>query len=67
VKHGFSIHCVSSNDDSAVKMKRMTGTVYNFLECSLKTAQHVTVLMRSVESRVVHRFSRPEEFAEYEV
>jgi hypothetical protein len=48
-------------------MKRMTGTVYNLLECSLKTTQHVTVLLRFVESRVLHRFTRPEELAEYEV
>jgi hypothetical protein len=67
VKHGFLIYCVSSTDDSAVKMKRMNGIVYNLLECSLKTTQQVTLLLRFVESRVLHRFTRPKELAEYEV
>jgi hypothetical protein len=48
VKSGFSIDHVSSNNDSAVKM---TVTVYNLLECSLRTI-HVPVLSRFVESGV---------------
>jgi hypothetical protein len=35
MKYGFSTDHVSSNNDSAVK--KMTGTVYNLLECSLTT------------------------------
>jgi hypothetical protein len=55
VKCGFSNDHVSSNDGTAVsvKMKRLTDTVYNLLECSLGTAQHVTVLLRFLESRVL--------------
>jgi hypothetical protein len=52
VKCGFSIDQVSSNNGSAVKMKRMTSRVSNLLECSLRTTQHVTVLSRFVESRM---------------
>jgi hypothetical protein len=35
VKFGFSNYHVSSNDDSAVKMKTMIGTVYILMECSM--------------------------------
>jgi hypothetical protein len=57
VKCGFSNDNVSNNDDSAVKLseERIIGTVYSLLECSLRTTQHVTVLLRFVESRVSTR------------
>jgi hypothetical protein len=69
MKCGLSIDHVSSNNDSAVK--KMTVTVYNFFECSLRTTQHVPVLSRSVESAVVYRpldlyLSMPEEEPEGE-
>jgi hypothetical protein len=43
-------------------MKRMTGTVYNFLECSLRTTQHVTVLLKF---RLSTRTEEEEEVAEH--
>jgi hypothetical protein len=31
--------------NNSVKMKRMTGTVYNLMECSLRATQHVILLL----------------------
>jgi hypothetical protein len=45
-----------------MKMKRMTCTVYNFLECSLRTTQHVTVFSKF---RLSTRPEEEEEVAEY--
>jgi hypothetical protein len=47
-------------------MKRMTFTVYNTVECSLSTTQHVTMLLIFLQSRVsvrclMQHMTRPEE------
>jgi hypothetical protein len=58
LKCGFSNDHVSSNDNSALKLnkgKKVTGTVYNLVVCSLRTTQDVTVLFRSVETKVSTR------------
>jgi hypothetical protein len=57
VKCGFSIDHVSSNDDSAVKLNEDEEDEWHSLQPlgvqSEDDTQHVTVLSRSVESRVL--------------
>jgi hypothetical protein len=54
-----------------MKMKTMSGTVYNLLECSLRTTQYVTVLVGFVESSALttldQHSTRLEEETEEEV
>jgi hypothetical protein len=52
-------------------MKRVTDSVYNLLECSLRTTNYVIVLLMSVETGGVRKISdqhltRPEEEPEEE-
>jgi hypothetical protein len=70
VKCAFLIDHVSSNEDNAVELSKAEEDDWHSLplgECSLRTRQHVTVLLKSVESRVSTRcysntrLTRPEE------
>jgi len=50
----FQFDHVYATCTETFKMNKMTGIFYNILECSLKTKQHITVLSRSVKSKVLN-------------
>ena len=57
-KCGLQLDHVCINDDNAknlVTMNKMTGTVCNLFECSLRITLHVRVLSKYVESRALVR------------